>query len=79
MPTPDLMTSQLLEEAAKVIPSQPILINLVSRRVRQLGAGHRPLVEVEPRMGLADIAFKEIIEKKIAVGHTEDDGKPAVR
>jgi DNA-directed RNA polymerase subunit omega len=65
------MTSHLLEEAAKVIPSQPVLINLVSRRVRQLGAGHRPLVATEPGMGLSDIAFKEIIEHKITADEPE--------
>ena len=65
------MMSHFLDEASKVIPDEPILINLVSRRVRQLGAGHRPLVEVEPRMGFADIALKEIIDKKITVGHEE--------
>ncbi len=72
------MNSQLLEEAAKVIPSQQVLINLVSRRVRQLSAGHRPLVVVEPRMGLSDIAFKEIAEKKITVGYTTDETAAAV-
>ncbi len=71
------MTSQLLEEAAKVIPSQQVLINLVSRRVRQLSAGHRPLIKVEPRMGLADIAFKEIAEKKITYGFTDAETVPA--
>lgn len=69
------MTSQLLEEAAKTIPSQPVLINIVSKRVRQLAAGHRPLVEVEPRMGFSDIAFKEIIEGKITVGEASVEVK----
>lgn len=74
---PDRMNSQLLEEAAKVIPSQQVLINLVSRRVRQLSAGHRPLIQPGPRMGLADIAFKEIAERKITVGYTTDETVPA--
>lgn len=59
------MTSQLVEEAAKIIPSPQVLINLVSKRVRQLTQGHRPLIEVGARMGLSDIALKEIIEGKI--------------
>jgi DNA-directed RNA polymerase subunit omega len=59
------MSSQLLEEAQKVIPSQQLLVNLVSKRVRQLTSGHRPLVEYGPREGWADIALKEIIEGKI--------------
>lgn len=60
-----LMTSQLLEEAFKVIPSQQVLVNVVSKRVRQLTAGHRPLVEAGPRMGFSDIALTEIIEGKL--------------
>jgi DNA-directed RNA polymerase subunit omega len=59
------MQSQLLEEAAKKISNPQVLINVVSRRVRQLSQGHRPLVEPAPRMGLADIALKEIIEEKL--------------
>lgn len=59
------MTSQLLDAAAKIITSPQVLINVVSKRVRQLSQGHRPLVEVGPRMGLADIAFTEIIEGKL--------------
>ena len=60
-----LMSSSLLDEALKVIPNQQLLVNVVSRRVRQLTAGHRPLVEVLPRMGFSDIALKEIIDGKI--------------
>ncbi len=59
------MSSQLLEEASKVIKSQPILVNIVSRRVRQLSQGHRPMVDHGPREGFADIALKEIIEGKL--------------
>src|ERR671925_2425401 len=60
------MTTQLLQEAAQVIPNQQLLINVVSKRVRQLGLGHRPLVETTPRMSLTDIALKEIIAGKLA-------------
>ena len=59
------MMSHLVEEAAKKIPSVPFLVNVVSRRVRQLNAGHKPMVDVIGRMGLADIALKEIIEGKL--------------
>src|SRR3979490_1538648 len=59
------MTTQLLQEAAQVIPNQQLLINVVSRRVRQLGLGHRPMVETTPRMSLTDIALKEIIAGKL--------------
>ena len=59
------MTTQLLQEAAQVIPNQQLLINVVSRRVRQLGLGHRPLVEATPRSSLTDIALREIIGGKL--------------
>jgi DNA-directed RNA polymerase subunit omega len=59
------MTSSLLEEAFKLIPSQQVLVNVVSKRVRQLTAGHRPMVETGPRMGFSDIALTEIIQGKL--------------
>jgi DNA-directed RNA polymerase subunit omega len=59
------MSSNLLEEASKVIPNTAVLINLVSKRVRQLSNGQRPLVEIGPRMSNADIALQEIIEHKL--------------
>ena len=60
-----IMTSQLLQEAGQVIPNPQLLINVVSKRVRQLGLGHRPMVEVGPRASLTDIALKEIIAGKL--------------
>jgi DNA-directed RNA polymerase subunit omega len=65
------MTTQLLQEAAQVIPNQQLLINVVSKRVRQLGLGHRPMVETMPRMSLTDIALKEIIAGKLAFEPTK--------
>ncbi len=59
------MMSHLVEEAAKKIPNVPLLVNVVSKRVRQLSAGHRPLIDAGPRMGWADIALKEIIDGKL--------------
>ncbi len=61
------MNSQLIEKAALVITSKPLLINVVSKRVRQLMAGSRPLIEDSFRMGLADIALSEIAAGKIAI------------
>jgi DNA-directed RNA polymerase subunit omega len=77
-PVPSLrpMTTQLLQEAAQVIPNQQVLINVVSKRVRQLGLGHRPMVETTPRMSLTDIALKEIIAGKLTFEslHESSDG-----
>ena len=66
------MTAQLLQEAAKVIPNQQLLINVVSKRVRQLGIGHRPLVEASPKSSLTDIALKEIIAGKLTYEELKD-------
>lgn len=70
------MTTQLLQEASQVIPNQQLLINVVSRRVRQLGQGHRPLVEATPRSSLTDIALREIIGGKLTYELTPES-KPA--
>jgi DNA-directed RNA polymerase subunit omega len=61
-----LMQSQLLEEAHKLIPDHQKLINIVSKRVRQLSQGHRPLIQTTPRMVYSDIALKELIEGKLS-------------
>src|SRR5467141_59740 len=66
------MTTQLLQEAAQVIPNQQLLINVVSKRVRQLGLGHRPMVETGPRASLTDIALKEIIAGKLTFESLKD-------
>ena len=67
------MMSQLVEEASKKIPSVPFLVNVVSKRVRQLNAGHKPMVDVIGRMGLADIALKEIIEGQLTFEQKKKD------
>ena len=59
------MTPSLLEEAGKVIANHQVLINVVSRRVRQLAQGRRPMVETGPRIDYPDIALREIIEGKL--------------
>jgi len=65
------MRSDLIEQASKVITDPPLLINMVSQRVRQLNNGRPALVKVMSRMGQADIALLEIIEGKIVL---DDDG-----
>jgi DNA-directed RNA polymerase subunit omega len=70
------MNSQLLDEASKVITEPQILINMVSKRVRQLSAGSRAMVPVEGRMGLADIALAEIAQGKLILSEGENGDKP---
>jgi len=64
------MQSHLLEKALHVIKSEQYLVNIISRRVRQLSNGHKPMVEVELRMGLADIALMEVIKGKLTYEQT---------
>ena len=64
------MKADLVKAASEVIPNQQILVNMVSRRVRQLCLGHRPLVEFAPGLGHADIALTEIANKKLAYEST---------
>lgn len=59
------MSSTLLEEALKKVPNPQILVNVISKRVRQLSQGHRPMVEYGPRTGFSDIALREVIEGKL--------------
>lgn len=65
------MNSELVEKALEVITDEPLLINLVSKRVQQLNNGRSPLITLVERMGTADIALTEIIEGKIVI----DDGQ----
>ena len=63
------MNAELTKKALEKVGNPNILVNVVSRRVRQLtsGAGKmgRPLVAETGHMGAADIALLEIIEDKI--------------
>jgi DNA-directed RNA polymerase subunit omega len=59
------MHSTLLNRAQLVIPDQQILVNVMRLRVRQLIRGHRPLIEVPPGMGFADVALSEVIAGKL--------------
>jgi len=53
-----------------------VLVNLVSRRVRQLNSGggaiSQPLVGETANQGAADIALREIIEEKIGFEMPEE-------
>ena len=59
------MNADLVKAASEVITNQQILVNMVSRRVRQLALGHRPLVEHAPGLREADIALTEIANGKL--------------
>lgn len=59
------MREDYLQAAQQVIPDGNILVNVVSRRVKQLKTTHRPLVESLEKLTPEDIALREIIEGKI--------------
>lgn len=60
------MNVELLDQAKLRIPSVPVLVNMVSKRVRQLNAGMRPYIKPKsPDEDKLDIALREIAEGKI--------------
>ena len=69
------MNAELTRKALEKVGNPNILVNLISRRVRQLtsGAGKmsRPLVAETGHLGAADIALLEIVEDKMAFEMTE--------
>ena len=64
------MKPELVKAASEVITNQQILVNMVSRRVRQLTLGHRPLVVCAPGLREADIALTEIATGKLTFEST---------
>lgn len=60
------MRDDYLQAARKVIAEPFILINVVSRRVKQLRGGSRPLVQSLEKLSPEDIALREIAEGKIS-------------
>ncbi|MFP4282658.1 MAG: DNA-directed RNA polymerase subunit omega [Opitutales bacterium] len=59
------MKDELIRDAQKVIPDPNILINVVSRRVKQFKMGQKPLVESFERLSPEETALKEIIDGRI--------------
>ena len=60
------MRDEYLQAAKKVIDDPYILVNVVSRRVKQLRRGSRPLVESLEKLSAEDTALREIAEGKIS-------------
>jgi DNA-directed RNA polymerase subunit omega len=63
------MNAELVKMALEKVGNPNTLVNLVSRRVRQLNYGgggiSRPLMSDTGNLGVADIALREIIEGKM--------------
>jgi DNA-directed RNA polymerase subunit omega len=63
------MNAILVKKALEKVINANVLVNMISRRVRQLNSGGggaaRPLVADVGNLGAADIALREIIEDKM--------------
>ena len=65
----ELVNSELCRQALAKVGNPNVLVNLISRRVRQLNSGggalSRPLITETAGLGVADIALYEIIHEKM--------------
>ena len=63
------MNAELIKKALEKVGNPNTLVNLISRRVRQLNSGSgavsRPLLADTGHLTVADIALLEIIEEKM--------------
>jgi DNA-directed RNA polymerase subunit omega len=79
------VNAELCKKALEKVGNPNTLINLVSRRVRQLTAGSgslsRPLVANVQNLGAGDIALMEIIQEKMGweLPDAPEPLKPPVR
>ena len=60
------MNGELLKKAHERVPSVPVLVNLISKREKQLIAGEKPLVMPESsEEDKVDTALREVAEGKL--------------
>jgi DNA-directed RNA polymerase subunit omega len=59
------MKQTLVQDALKTVQSPQVLVNIISKRVRQLGQGFRPLIAFDPKLTFMDVALKEVAEGKL--------------
>ena len=77
------MNAELVRLALEKVGNPNFLVNLISRRVRQLNAGGggaaRPLVADTTNLGVADIALREIVEGKMGweIPELAEEARPA--
>jgi DNA-directed RNA polymerase subunit omega len=76
------VNSEYVKQAMAKVVNPNVLVNIISRRVRQLtsgGSSGRPLIEAPPGTGIADIALLELIEGKMDFeisSMTEEEAQP---
>jgi DNA-directed RNA polymerase subunit omega len=81
------MNSEYVKLAMEKVGNANVLVNIISKRVRQLtsgGGSFRPFIADAGTLGMADVALLEIIEDKI--GHSissktveEEEEQPTAR
>ena len=72
------MKDELLMQAQQIIKSPNILINVVSRRVKQLRAGAKSCASTSfEKLDYDDLALKEIIEGKLTYELYQKEAKKA--
>jgi DNA-directed RNA polymerase subunit omega len=59
------MNNELVKQALERVENPHVLVNLVSRRVRQLNAGGRSFILHTGNLRVADIALLEIVQDKM--------------
>ncbi len=59
------MRDDYLQAAQLVITDPMILINVISKRAKQLKSGYKPLIESLERLSAEDLALREVMEGKI--------------
>ncbi|HMP73222.1 MAG TPA: DNA-directed RNA polymerase subunit omega [Kiritimatiellia bacterium] len=68
------MNVAYLERAKDRVTNIPLLINMVSRRVRQLNNGQRPMSKPDHKhQSNLDVALKEIAEGKLTAEFTNTE------
>lgn len=67
------MRNDYIQNAAAVISDPYVLVNVVSRRVKQLRRGYRPLITSLEKLSLEDIALREIAERRISFEIAADE------
>lgn len=69
------MRDEYLQEAQTIVEDPNALINLVSRRSKQLKHGSKPLIESLEKLEPEDVALREIIEGKITYQPWDEDSE----
>lgn len=60
------MNTELLKKAHERVPSVPVLVNLISKRLKQLIGGEKPLVKpFSSDEDKVDIALREVAEGRL--------------